>query len=196
MIEERLVRLHPDFRRKRARPDQLKRDGPVRRPQRHVHGARPVDRGTDRVRVHEIPQLADDFPRESIFACQPVRLTEQRPVLASRKLPRQLDVSTLWAHLFEVPSRQRHAARKTSPRHRVEVPVDGTITVCIGRTIRVGRRVRSAAEQIELVAEACLRLPRSPPRDSGSVCSRSTCWSGRSTKSRPAAVVPPTIRKR
>ena len=58
-----------------------------------------LTRGADRIRLDEVVQLARDLESEPIVARQPVGLSEQRPMLASRQLPRQLDVGAPGPHL-------------------------------------------------------------------------------------------------
>ena len=116
VIEEGLVSLGPEVGRQRgARAHQVETNRPVRRPQRDVHRTAPVHRGADRVGLHEVAQLTRDLHREAIVARQAVRLAEERPMLAPRQLPRQLDVGPPGAHPVKVPLGERNAGWKAQP---------------------------------------------------------------------------------
>ena len=134
-------------------------------------------------------ELAGDLQRIAIVAGEPVRLSEQRPMLTPRKLPRQLDVGAGGPHLVEVPLRQRHRVGKAQSRDGVQRPVDQTVTTPIVVPIGVDGRVtaRCQADRTRVATHG------PPPRwwrahgPDASRRRRSTASSGRSTNNRPSA---------
>ena len=150
---------------RRAGPNQLEPDRPVHRPKRDIHRAGPVDGRADRVGFRRSRAArAAISTRESVRRRSAGSLAEQRPVLAPRQLPRQLDVGHARPHPIEIPllpaaRRAGNAARRT----RDQVPVDRLIAVV--RSDDRDRRactVRCRADRIRGAARARARVDCRP----------------------------------
>ena len=77
---------------RRGVAEEIETPDPADGPQRDIHRARPVYAVAPGIPRNPVRGLVDELLRVSFIACEPVRLTERREVLAPAELPGNLDI--------------------------------------------------------------------------------------------------------
>ena len=165
VVKERFVGRDEAWRLEARGPKILQSHGPAGRPQRHVHGARPLDAASFRIRFHEVGDLGEHLRGELGSVGEPEGLGQDREVLAAREFPGMLDVGQAGAHFVEAPVLEGDVVSEPQIPDRVEGPVDGHVPGRPGRPIGIPGHERSAAEKVELVTQDALGGLDGPRRD-------------------------------